>query len=242
MDCLDGMKQIEDKSVDLVLTDLPFGQTQNEWDVPIPFDQMWEQIERIKKESTAIIFFGSGMFTADLMKSKSDLWRYNLIWNKGDRVTGFLNANKMPLRSHEDILIFYKSLPSYNPQFTRGEKTHNRGFSEKKVDHTYRQNLQTPTNKKLGNQKHPKSILKFAPPHPKIHPTEKPTPLCEYLIRTYSNPGDTVLDFCLGSGPTAEACVLSGRNFIGIEKEPAYVAIAEKRLEKVNNHKIEEWF
>ena len=148
----------------------------------------------------------------------------------------------MPLRSHEDILIFYKSLPSYNPQFTRGEKTHNRGFSEKKVDHTYRQNVQTKTNQSLGSQKHPKSILRFAPPHPKIHPTEKPTALCEYLIRTYSNPGDLILDFCLGSGPTAEACVRSGRNFIGIEKEPAYVEIANKRLEKVNNHKIEEWF
>ena len=158
------------------------------------------------------------------------------------RVRAHRSKNKMPLRSHEDILIFYKSLPSYNPQFTRGEKTHNRGFSEKKVDHTYRQNVQTKTNQSLGSQKHPKSILRFAPPHPKIHPTEKPTALCEYLIRTYSNPGDLILDFCLGSGPTAEACVRSGRNFIGIEKEPAYVEIAKKRLEKVNNHKIEEWF
>ena len=241
-DCLDVMKTFEDKSVDLVLTDLPFGQTNNAWDIPIPFSPMWEQICRIKKENSAIIFFGSGMFTADLMKSNPDLWRYNLVWDKGNRVTGFLNANKMPLRSHEDILVFYSQMPVYNPQFSIGEKTHNRGFSEKKIDHTYGKNLQTATNEKLGNQKHPKSILRFAPPHPKIHPTEKPTPLCEYLIRTYSNPGDTVLDFCLGSGPTAEACVLSGRNYIGIEKEPAYITIAEKRLEKVNNHKITDFF
>ena len=241
-DCLDLMREMPDKSVDLVLTDLPFGQTNNSWDIPIPFDPMWEQIDRIKKKNSAVIFFGQGMFTADLMKSNPDMWRYNLIWDKGDRVTGFLNANKMPLRSHEDILVFYSELPIYNPQFTRGEKTHNRSFSKEKVDHTYRLNLQTATNQKLGNQKHPKSILKFAPPHPKIHPTEKPTALCEYLIRMYSNIGDTILDFCLGSGPTAEACVLSGRNYIGIEKEPEYIKIAEKRLEKVNNHKIEEWF
>jgi DNA modification methylase len=241
-DCLDLMREMPDKSADLVLTDLPFGQTNNSWDIPISPDPMWEQINRIKKENTAILFFGQGMFTADLMRSNIDAWRYNLIWDKGERVTGFLNANKMPLRSHEDILVFYDVLPTYNPQFSRGAKTHNRGFSEKKVDHTYRQNLQTATNQKLGNQKHPKSILRFAPPHPKIHPTEKPTALCEYLIRTYSNPGDTVLDFCLGSGPTAEACIISGRNFIGIDSCQEYCDIAEKRLEKVNNHKITDFF
>jgi site-specific DNA-methyltransferase (adenine-specific) len=236
------MREMPDKSVDLVLTDLPFGTTQNEWDKPIPLTPMWEQIYRIKKENTAIIFFGSGMFSAELMMSNKKLWRYNLIWEKGERVTGFLNAHKMPLRSHEDILIFYQSLPTYNPQFTRGVRTHNRGYSAEKVGNTYGMNYRTATDQSLGNQKFPKSILKFDKPHPPIHPSEKPVPLLEYLIRTYSNEGDTVLDFCIGSGSTAEAAVKSQRNYIGIEKEPAYVEIALKRLEKVNNHKITDFF
>ena len=241
-DCLDLMREMPDKSVDLVLTDLPFGTTQNKWDIPIPFDQMWEQVCRVKKENTAVIFFGMGMFTAELMMSNKKLWKYNLIWKKGNRVSGFLNSHKMPLRAHEDILIFYSSPPQYNPQFSCGKPTHNRKFSAKKVDNTYRQNLQTPTDLSLGTRKYPKSILDFDKPHPPIHPSEKPVSLLEYLIRTYSNVGDTVLDFCIGSGSTALAAVRSHRNYIGIEKEPEYIKIAEKRLEKVNNHKIEEWF
>ena len=241
-DCLDLMREMPDKSVDLVLTDLPYEQTRNEWDSQIPLDFLWREWKRIRKENTVIILFGQGMFTADLMYSNKPEWRYNLIWEKGNRVSGFLNANKMPLRAHEDIVVFYKELPVYNPQFTIGPLTHKRSISEKKVCNNYGKNIQTATNEDLGHQKHPRSILTFEKPHPAIHPTEKPTRLCEYLIRTYSDVGAVVLDNCAGSGPTLEACMRSGRNYIGIEKEPEYIKIAEKRLEKVNNHKIEEWF
>jgi site-specific DNA-methyltransferase (adenine-specific) len=240
-DCLDLMQEMPDKSVDLVLTDLPFGTTQNEWDIPIPFAPMWEHICRIKKENTAIIFFGSGMFTAELMASNKKMWRYNLIWAK-NRSTGFLNAAAMPLRSHEDILVFYSALPTYNPQMSRGNKNHTRGNVTTAKNNCYGDfDVSFETNRK-GNQKFPDSILFFDRAHPPIHPTEKPVPLLEYLIKTYSNESDLVLDFCCGSGTTAEACIKSTRNFIGIEKEPAYVAIAENRLEKVNNHKITDFF
>lgn len=239
-DCLDLMRELQDKSIDLVLTDPPYGTTQNEWDKQIPFDQMWEQICRIKKDDTPIIFFGSGMFTAELMMSNKKLWKYNLVWEKGERATGFLNAHKMPLRSHEDILVFYQSAPTYNPQFTRGKATH-KSDPEDVVNNTYG-DFRHPPRRYYGNQKFPKSVLKFDKVHPPIHPSEKPVPLCEYLIRTYSNEGDTVLDFCVGSAPTAAAAIRSGRNYIGIEKEPAYVEIALKRLEKVNNRKITDFF
>ena len=241
VDCLDGMREIEDKSIDLVITDLPFGTTQNEWDTPIPFDSMWGQICRIKKENAAIIFFGSGMFTAELMASNKKLWKYNLIWEKGERATGFLNAHKMPLRSHEDIIVFYQSLPTYNPQFSRGNATHNGGAAVR-INNTYG-GFERGEQQNYGNQKFPKSVLKFDKPHPPIHPSEKPVKLCEYLIKTYSNENDVVLDFCMGSGTTAEAAIRTGRQFIGFEKEQSYFDAAQIRIKKAQEQgKIGTWF
>ena len=241
MDCLEGMRQMENKSIDLVLADPPFGTTQNEWDTPILLDALWKELIRIKKENTAVVLFGSGMFTAEVMISNPKMWKYNLIWEKGERATGFLNANKMPLRSHEDIMVFYQMLPTYNPQFTRGYPTHKRGASSI-VNNTYG-DFKTISHREYGNQKFPKSVLKFDKPHPPIHPSEKPVDLCEYLIKTYSNENDTVLDFCIGSGTTAEASIRTGRQFIGFEKEKVYFDVAQIRIKKAQEQdKLGEWF
>jgi DNA modification methylase len=240
------MREIEDKSIDLVITDPPFGTTQNEWDVPIPFPPMWEQICRIKKENAAIIFFGLGMFTAELMASNKKRWKYNLIWDK-ETSTGFLNANKMPLREHEDIIIFYGAAPVYNPQWGAGPKTHGRSYKNKDdvLENNYGNHHQTETDISLGHAKHPTSILKFKPvtANTRLHPTEKPVPLLEYLIKTYSNVGDVVLDFCIGSGSTAEASIRTGRQFIGFEKEQSYYDAASIRIKKAQEQgKISGWF
>jgi len=241
MDCLDGMREIPDKSVDLILADPPFGTTQNGWDAPILLDALWEQIIRIKKEKTAVILFGSGMFTAEVMISNPKMWKYNLIWEKGERATGFLNAHKMPLRSHEDIIVFYQSLPTYNPQFSRGKATHKRD-APSIVNNTYG-NFKIIPEREYGNQKFPKSVLKFDKPHPPIHPSEKPVKLCEYLIKTYSNENDIVLDFCIGSGTTAEAAIRTGRQFVGFEKEQSYFDAAEKRIKNAQEQgKLGTWF
>ena len=126
LDCLEGMRQMEDKSVDMILCDLPYGQTQNKWDSVILLEELWKEYLRVTNQNGAIVLFGQGMFTADLMQSQRQMWRYNIIWDKGS-CTGFLNSGKMPLRQHEDILIFYRALPKYNPQMTAGPKTHGRG-------------------------------------------------------------------------------------------------------------------
>ena len=231
-DCLEVMKRMDAKSVDVIVTDLPFGTTQNSWDVIIPFDKLWEQYNRIRKKNTPIVLFGQGMFTAKLMMSNFTMWRYNLIWDKGDRPTGFLNAKRMPLRSHEDILVFYESLPTFNPQMWEGNSpTHSRGSKNKNLNNNYGKFESTPTVD-YGNKKFPISILRFPKPHPPIHPTQKPVALLEYLIRTYTNENDTVLDSCIGSGTTAVACIRSNRKFIGIEKEEKYFKMANEEIKK----------
>jgi site-specific DNA-methyltransferase (adenine-specific) len=241
MDCLEGMQEIPANSIDLILADPPFGTTQNGWDTPILLGALWGQLIRIKKENTAIILFGSGMFTAEVMASNKKMWKYNLVWEKGERATGFLNSHKMPLRSHEDIMVFYQALPTYNPQFSRGAATHKRG-APNITNNTYG-DFKTIPSREYGNQKFPKSVLKFDKPHPPIHPSEKPVDLCEYLIKTYSNENDTVLDFCIGSGTTAEACIRTGRNFIGFEKEPDYFTAASTRATSaMAQGKISGWF
>ena len=243
MDCLEGMRQMEDKSVDLVLCDLPYGQTQNKWDSIIPLEGLWGEYLRVCKQKGAVVLFGQGMFTADLMQSQKTIWRYNLVWDKGS-CTGFLNSGKMPLRQHEDILIFYRELPKYNPQMRTGPKTHGRGKSEK-TDNNYGEYNRADTDISLGHAKYPTSILKFnkVPPSDLIHPTQKPAPLCECLIKTYSDEGDLVLDNCMGSGTTAEACIRTGRQFIGFEKEQSYFDAAEKRIKRAKGQsKIGAWF
>lgn len=205
--CLEEMKNISDKSVDMILCDLPYGVLNKsnpnaKWDCQLPFDKLWEQYNRIIKDNGAIILFGSGMFTAKLILSNPKMWRYNLIWKKGNRSSGFLNAKRQPLRNHEDICIFSKKPTTYNPQMTIGLPNHPKGNGKhKKTQNCYGEFKDTETS--FTSEKYPTSIIDIDKEHPQtFHPTQKPIKLCEYLIKTYSNEGDTVLDNCMGSGST----------------------------------------
>ena len=234
-DCLVEMNKIADKSVDMILTDLPYQVTQNSWDNIIPFDEMWKQVNRVIKDDGCICFFCDGMFQAKLMLSNEKMWRYNLVWNKV-LSSGFLNANKMPLRSHEEIAVFYKNPPTYNPQKTKGKPLHGRGNNlEGRKFNNYGEVKKLVDNEGCTD-KFPISILTFSKRHASImlHPTEKPIPLLEYLIKTYSNKGETILDFTMGSGSTGVACCITKRNFIGIELDENYFEIAKKRIEESN--------
>ena len=228
------MKEIPNKSIDLICTDLPYGQTaRNKWDVIIPFDELWEQYNRIIKDNGAIILFGNGMFTAKLMMSNPSMWRYNLIWKK-TQPTGFLNANKMPLRNHEDICIFYKNLPTYNPQKTTG---HKRKVSKAEHKTNCKETTDYGEHKLTtydSTERYPKSVWTFPKDSQKsaIHPTQKPVALIEEIIKTYSNKGDTVLDSCAGSCTTAIAAINTGRNYICIEKDEEIYKQGEKRIKE----------
>lgn len=238
-DCLVGMKDIEDKSIDCIICDLPYGVLNKgnkhaKWDCPIPFDELWKEYERIIKDNGAIVLFGSGMFTAELMTSNKKLWKYNLIWDKC-RATGFLNAKKMPLRYHEDICVFYKSLPTYNPQMTKCEphqRNHSRGKQQgKQTNRCY--GVFGKAEDIITDEKYPRSIISIQQKiQGNIHPTQKPIDLIRYLIRTYSNEGEVILDNCMGSGTTAIACLREKRNFIGFELNEEYY---KKSVERVNN-------
>ena len=237
-DCLEVMREIPDKSVSLVLCDLPYGvlnrnNPNSKWDSIIPFEPLWEQYRRITKPNAAIVLFAQGMFTAKLMMSNPDWWRYNLVWKKGNRVSGFLNANRQPMRNHEDICVFSSGQTIYNPQFSLGAKCHSRGKAgnasgKSALNRNYGSFNQTPTI--LTNKKYPLSVLDFDKEHGKQwHQTQKPISLLSYLIRTYSNQFDTVLDNTCGSGSTCVAAVLTGRKYIGIERDANYYKIACER-------------
>ena len=235
-DCLYEINNIPDKSVDMILCDLPYGITQNKNDVIIPFDKLWECSNRVIKDNGAIVLFAAGTFYVDLVNSNRKMFRYDLVWDK-QLTSGFLNANRCPLRVHENIAVFYKKLPTYNPQFTIGEPLHSKGVSYKNaeiVNNNYGDFHVTDDNRKGSTQKYPKSILSFQKPHPSVaqHRTEKPIELLEYLIKTYTNEGETVLDNCMGSGSTGIACVNTNRNFIGIELDEHYFSVAKDRIER----------
>jgi len=239
-DCLDIMPHIADKSVDMVLCDLPYGVLNGEseggsWDTVIPFDKLWEQYKRICKPTAAIVLFGQGMFTADLMQSNRKWWRYNLIWDKSLK-SGFLNANRMPLRQHEDIVVFYRELPTYNPQMTKcppHKRNHSRGnMAQPTQNRCYGKFVETPTI--ISDEKYPSSIINFAKEHingKSYHPTEKPVDLLRYLILTYTNSGGVILDNCMGSGSTIVAAIKEKRRYIGIEKDEHYFEVAKRRIE-----------
>ena len=233
-DCLELMKDIPNKSIDMILADLPYGTTRNKWDSVIPLDGLWKQYKRIIKDNGAIVLFGQGKFTAKMMLSEPKLHRYNLIWDKV-LSSGFLNANRMPLRSHEDIMVFYKRLPQYNPQKTKGKPNNSKGKPKQNENNNYGHFEFVDNKDELGGMKHPKSIVIFEKPHPSItiHPTQKPVELLEYLIKTYTNEGEVVLDNTMGSGSTGVACINTNRNFIGIELDENYFEIAKKRIEEV---------
>lgn len=230
-DCLDIMKQIGDETIDLVLCDLPYGTTQNKWDAVIPFDSLWEQYNRVAKPNAAFVLFAQGLFYVDLVNSNRANFRYDIVWDKQLK-SGFLNANVMPLRVHEQIAVFYKSKPTYNPQKVKGQPTHSKGtavFTKDVTNNNYGD--YTPVEN-INDMKYPSSILSYQKPHPSVsvHPTQKPVELLEYLIKTFTNEGDTVLDNTMGSGSTGVACVNTNRNFIGIEKDENYFDIAKYRI------------
>lgn len=231
-DCLKIMNDINDKSIDMILCDLPFEVTNNPKDIIIPLVPLWDQYNRIIKDNGAIVLFGQGMFTAKLMMENKKMWRYNLIYKKGNRVSGFLNANRQPLRNHEDILLFYKHQPCYNPIFTKGKPLHSKGKNIKKdgINNNYGK-YDTSYNKRAGTtQKYPQSILNFKKPHPAIHPNEKPVLLLEYLIKTYSNENEIILDNACGSGSTCVAAKNTNRFYIGIDNDQKWVDMTKKRL------------
>lgn len=227
-DCLNAMKNIPDKSIDLILCDLPYGTTACKWDSVIPFEPLWEQYERVIKQHGIIALNAAQPFTSALVMSNPKWFRYDLIWEK-DKATGYLNARRMPMRAHESIVIFYEKLPIYNPQMEEGKpyksnhKPGDSGDCYGEVKHYSWTNEGT---------RFPRSVLQFPVDMKPIHPTQKPVSLLEYLIKTYSNEGDLVLDNCMGSGSTGVACLNTNRNFIGIEKEEKYFKLASERIRK----------
>jgi site-specific DNA-methyltransferase (adenine-specific) len=228
-DCLVGMDRIDDNSVDMILCDPPYGTTQNKWDCILPLDKLWNQYTRIIKSNGAIVLMGRGLFSAKLILSNEGAYRYTLIWEK-TRAGGFLNARRMPLQSHEDILIFYKKLPVYNPQMQEGKPYVIKSISNgdgrnygkfERIGKTY----------KNDGDRFPRSVIRISNDnHNSLHPTQKPVELFEYLIKTYSNEGDVVLDNCMGSGTTAIACINTNRRYIGFELDPEYFRIAQRRI------------
>ena len=230
-DCLEVMKTIPDKSIDMILCDLPYGTTACKWDSILPFDKLWEQYERIIADNGAIVLTAQQPFTSALIMSNTKLYKYDWYWKKSKPV-GFANAKKMPLKDVETISVFYKSLPKYNPQ---GLEKCNRVISNstKKI----KQNNITAINggafktdtfiQEFTN--YPRQIIEIGVEQG-LHPTQKPLELMEYLVKTYTNEGDLVLDNAAGSGTTGVACRNTNRNYILIEKEPEYIEIINKRL------------
>jgi DNA modification methylase len=224
--------QIEPQSIDLLLTDFPYGtlnKSRNEWDRVIDYDKFWEHIKVICKPNAAIISTAAQPFTSVLISTNYAWFKYCLVWEKS-KATGYLNAKKQPMRAHEDIVVFYNRQPTYNPQMTVG-KPYDKGTAIRDAEQYGKQTKAVHVKNEDGTR-YPRSVLYFktAEDEGKYHPTQKPIALYEYLIKTYSNEGDTVLDPCMGSGTTGVACMNTGRNFIGIEKEENYYKIAEQRI------------
>ena len=238
-DCLEKMKEIPAKSIDMILCDLPYGTTQNKWDSVIPLDELWKEYNRIIKDNGAIVLTSNGIFTANLIVSNSKYFKYKWIWEKS-KATNFLNAKKQPLRKYEEVCVFYKKQPTYNPQMTAGEP-YSKGIRKDQLTGSYG-DFQ-PVLVESDGDRYPTDIIYFktAESEGKVfHPTQKPVDLGRYLIKTYTNPGEIVLDNTCGSGSFLVAAVLEGRNFIGIEKDEAsvrfkdeeinYVEISKKRI------------
>lgn len=231
--CLEVMQEIPTGSVDMILCDLPYGTTACKWDTVIPFEPLWEQYKRVIKKNGAILLFGAQPFTSVLGVSNIVWLKYNWCWIKS-RASGHLNAKKMPMNNIEDILVFYNSPPTYNPQITEGApyKIHRKTkgsqlYGTQKDTYSNNDGSRQPLRTiytKSGSNSHDKPV----------HPTQKPVALCEYLIKTYTKEGEWVLDNTMGSGTTGVACVNTNRNFIGIEQDEKYFAIAEKRIGDAN--------
>lgn len=240
-DCLEVMKLIEDASIDMILCDLPYGHTQNKWDSIIPLDLLWKEYERIIKSNGAIVLTSSGMFTAQLMLSNPKMFKYKMIWVKS-KSTNFLNSKKQPLRKYEEICVFYKRQPTYNPQMTEGEP-YDKGMRKNQLSGSYGEF--EPVHVKSNGDRYPTDVIYFKTAESEgdvVHPTQKPVELGRYLVRTFSKPGDVVLDNTFGSGSFIVSALLEGRNFIGIEKNEDvelfknetidYIEIAKNRIKE----------
>ena len=235
-DCLEVMKYIADKSIDLILCDLPYGTTACKWDSIIPFEPLWEQYERVIKDNGAIVLFGSEPFSTKLRYSNLKMFKYDWIWNK-KIPSGMSYARFQPMRQTENISVFCKSKTVYNPQMIKRDKPI-KGGGMSKGETTNNQNLKA--LRKTYEYKNPINIIEFDKIRKgSLHPTQKPVPLLEYLIKTYTNKGETVLDNCMGSGSTLVACINTNRKYIGIEKELKYFEIAKKRIESVTAVQME---
>ena len=231
-DCLEGMKRIPDKSVDMILCDLPYQVTACKWDTIIPFEPLWEQYERVIKDDGAIVLTAAQPFTSALIASNIKRFRYTWVWDK-KLSTNVLHAKKMPLKRHEDICVFYKKLPTYNPEMRKGKPRLkgkvSRSETNAKVKH------REDVVQYMSDEYYPTSILEIsnANMRGRKHPTQKPVALFEYLIKTYTNDGETVLDNCMGSGTTAIACMNTNRNFIGFELDKEYYNLSLQRIAEV---------
>lgn len=224
------MSKIPDKSIDMILCDLPYAQTSNHWDSIIPFDKLWEQYNRVIKENGAIVLTAKGKFLFELVNSNFEDYRYEWVWNKR-KGSNFAHVKKMPLNVHEYAVVFYKKLPTYNPQMTEGKP-----YTQKRKQESVKgiaDNLGRYTTVSNG-LRYPKTIIEVdgIAQRDIIHPTQKPVSLFEYLIKTYTNSGETVLDNCIGSGTTAIACINTNRNFIGFEKDVTYYKLANNRIKE----------
>jgi len=234
-DCLELMKNIPDSSVDMVLTDPPYGTTQCKWDTVIDLELMWKELKRITKDNGAICLFGTEPFSSFLRVSNIKTFKYDWVWEKS-HATGFLNAWRQPLRNSELISVFYKKQVNYNPQIEDKKPENIRPISNqtKKTDNYGDYKLGKEHRKLPADKTMPKTIIKFNVKNNrkgKLHPTQKPVKLLEYLVKTYTLEDETVLDFTMGSGSTGVACKNLNRNFIGIEKDDKYFEIAKKRIE-----------
>ena len=228
-DCLQVLAEIQGGTADMVLADLPYGTTECAWDSVIPFEPLWAELLRVTKEDAAIVLTAAQPFTSRLVMSMPDLFRYEWIWEKGN-ATGFLNAKKQPLRAHESALVFYRKQPTYNPQMTSGHER--KTTSRKSVNsECYGKALQLTSYD--STERYPRSVQFFSSDKQSgsYHPTQKPVALMEYLIRTFTDPGMTVLDCTMGSGTTGVAALRSGRKFVGIEIDPGYFGTAQERID-----------
>jgi site-specific DNA-methyltransferase (adenine-specific) len=238
-DCMNVLPQIPDKSIDMILCDLPYGTTQNDWDSIIPLDKLWTEYKRIIKENGVIVLTSNGVFTAQLIMSNTGWFKYKWVWEKS-KSTNFLNAKKQPLRKHEDVCVFYNKQPTYNPQMTEGEP-YDKGIRKNQLTGSYGEF--SPKHVQSDGMRYPTDIIYFKTAEAEgevYHPTQKPVGLGRYLIRTYTKKGDVVLDNACGSGSFLVSALLEGRNFIGIEKnenvarfkkhEIDYIEICKNRL------------
>ena len=257
-DCMVGMNDIPDHSVDMILCDLPYGTTKNAWDSVLPLDELWVQYKRIIKKGGAVVLTCQIPFTIDVANSNREWLRYEWIWEKATP-TGFLNANRMPLKAHENVLVFYESLCKYNPQGLKctSHKDLYHGKSDNYGEYQTKKNTEVKLRdnpKNYGNfydglesgmVNYPRDVIQFKKEVTQ-HPTQKPVALFEYLVRTYTDEGDVVLDNCMGSGTTAVACIRSGRHYIGFETDPEYYAIATERCREtarvIPKKTLEDWF